>query len=286
LAICGLTLFHGRQNPFRYERLYLYRIRLPETSADDLERWNVSVDLGVVARTYFLKDFDAYRWLSASVKGLGEQNQRQRDRRYLYTEVTASPDTTLSLLDVKAAKRYEFDLGRLVPGKELDARPVGARVEVIETQKVWLRGQVVDSATGRPTPVRIALRSKDGRYIPPYGHRAEINDAWFQDYGADLKLMDASFAYVDGSFQVELPVGEIYVEMTKGFEYEPVRKKLDVRSNQTKLDFEISRITLTWMGYRRYSCPLPFTIYGRSGRAGRGSESHQSSGGTMGRPFY
>ena len=41
-----------------------------------------------------------------------------------------------------------------------------------------------------PTPVRLALRSKEGRYIPPYGHRTEINDGWFQDYGADVKLMD------------------------------------------------------------------------------------------------
>jgi hypothetical protein len=242
LAICGLTLFHGHQNPLRYERLCLYRIRLPEGTADDLAQWKVSVDLGVVARTYFLNEFDASRWLSAAVKGLGEQNQKQGERQFLYAEVTASPDATLSIIDAKVAKRYEFDLGQVVAGKELEARPPGPKVEVIETEKVWLHGQAVESATGRPTPVRLAFRSKDGRYIPPYGHRTEINDSWFQDYGADLKLMDSSFAYVDGTFQVELPVGDVYLEMTKGFEYEPVRKKLDIQSKQTKLDLEISRI--------------------------------------------
>ena len=75
----------------------------------------------------------------------------------------------------------------------------------------------------------LAFRSKEGRYIPPYGHRTEINDAWFQDYGGDLKLADSSFAYVDGTFQVELPVGEVYVEITKGFEYKAVREKLNIQ---------------------------------------------------------
>ena len=90
--------------------------------------------------------------------------------------------------------------------------------------------------------MRLAFRSREGRYIPPYGHRTEINDGWFQDYGADVKLMDTSFAYVDGTFQVELPVGEIYLEMTKGFEFQPVRKKLDIEPGQRELNLEISRL--------------------------------------------
>lgn len=243
LAVCGLTLFRGRENPLRYERLCLYRISLPEAGADDEERWKVSVDLGVVARTYVLSDFDGHGWLSAPAKGLGEPSRKERGGHHLYAEVTASPDATLSLVDKKTAKRYEFDLGEVLPGKELGARPTGASVEVIEREKVWLRGRVADSATGHPTPVRLAFRSKEGRYIPPYGHRTEINDGWFQDYGADLKLMDTSFAYIDGTFQIELPVGDVYLEMTKGFEYETVRRKLDIKPNQQELDLEISRIT-------------------------------------------
>src|SRR5207247_1747455 len=82
---------------------------------------------------------------------------------------------------------------------------------------------------------------KEGRYLPPYGHRTEINDAWFQDYGADVKLMDTPFAYVDGTFQVELPVGEVYLEMTKGFEYLAVRKKLKLERTQRDLKLEIVR---------------------------------------------
>ena len=117
-----------------------------------------------------------------------------------------------------------FELGRDSPGQTSWSTSQGGRLEIVETDKTWVHGKVVDAATGRPTPVRLAFRSADGRYIPPYGHRTEINDGLFQDYGADLKLGDSSFAYVDGTFQVELPVGEVYVEMTKGYEYQAVEK--------------------------------------------------------------
>jgi hypothetical protein len=42
---------------------------------------------------------------------------------------------------------------------------------------------------------------------------------------------------------VELPVGEIYLEMSKGFEYEGVRKKLAISPGQRELNLEISRLT-------------------------------------------
>jgi hypothetical protein len=243
LAICGLTLYHGHENPLRYERLRLYRITLPEAQAGAKDRWKVEVDLGVVARTYVLSDFDPEAWLSAPGKGLGERNKPAQGVRHLYAEISANPDAMLTLHDTKTGSRYEFALGQVVSGKELEAQPAGARIEILEPERVWLLGQVLDSATGRPTPVRLAFRSQEGRYIPPYGHRAEINDAWFQDYGADVKLMDTSFAYIDGTFQVELPVGDVYVEITKGFEYEPVRGKLRIEPGQRKLNLEIRRHT-------------------------------------------
>jgi hypothetical protein len=240
LAVCGLTLFHGSENPLRHERLSLYRITLPGVAGGE-GRWKVSVDLGVVARTYFLGDFQPESWVLAPDAGLGERTVPVMGVRHLYAEITASSAATLRLQDIKTGALYEFDLGRVVPGKELQSEPVGPRIEILEREKVWLHCRVVDSATKRPTPARLAFRSKDGRYIPPYGHRTEINDAWFQDYGADVKLMDASFAYVDGTFQVELPVGDVYLEMTKGFEYEAVRKKLKIEPGQRELHLEVSR---------------------------------------------
>jgi len=242
LIVCGLTLFRGEASPLRRERANLYRFTLPEATAEDQGRWKVSVDLGEIGRTYAWNEFEAATWLDSQEAGLGERFKPIKGGRYLYAEVAASRDATLTLHDITNARKYEFELAAVVPNHDLEARPEGARVEILETEKTWLQGKVVDASTGRPTPVRLAFRSRDGRYIPPYGHRTQINDAWFQDYGGDLKLGDASFAYVDGTFQVELPVGEVYLEMTKGFEYQAVRMKLEIRPGQRELNLEIPRL--------------------------------------------
>ena len=242
LAVCGLTLFQGHENPLRYRRLSLYRLTLPEAAAGDKDRWEIRVDLGVVARTMVPNDFKPQDWLAAPIAGVGENLPQAQNGRYLFAEVAASPEATLWLEDRKSGERYEFDLAQVVPGREQEARRHGARIEILETSKVWLQGQVLDSATRRPTPVRLAFRSPEGRYIPPYGHRTEVNSAWFQDYGADVRVKDSSFAIVDGTFQVELPVGEIYLEMSKGFEYEAVRKRLTIEPGQRELNLEISRL--------------------------------------------
>ncbi|MCL5005349.1 MAG: hypothetical protein M1404_02350 [Acidobacteria bacterium] len=241
LFVCGITPDAGEENPLRYERLSLFRITLPEAAGDDPGRWEIRARQGVVARSFAACDFSAEAWLASPNKGLGEQAQRAPRSRHLLLELAANREGTVSLFDRKSGKSYEFDLARLVVGQELPARGGGARLEVLERETVWLHGRAVDSTTGRPTPVRLAFRSKEGLYIPPYGHRTEINDAWLQDYGADVKLMDTSFAYVDGTFQVELPVGDVYVEMTKGFEYEAVRQRLKIEAGQRGLNLEIPR---------------------------------------------
>jgi hypothetical protein len=240
LMICGLTLFAGVENPLRYERLSLYRITLPDASAADAGRWKVSVDLGVVARTSGVRTFEPEAWLAGPRIGLGDGTGSSHQTRHIYAEVAASTEATLWLEDSKTGKRYAFELGKAVSGRELQARAGDARVEVLERDKVWIQGRVLDSTTQRPTPVRMAFRSKDGRYIPPYGHRTEVNSGWFQDYGADVSWNGSSFAVIDGTFQIELPVGDVYLEITKGFEYNGVRRKLTIGPDQRELSLEIS----------------------------------------------
>ena len=140
LAVCGLTLFHREVNPLRRERLRTYRFTLPEGSAGDRNRWEVSVDLGVVARTYFLNEFDAPAWLGSTRAGLGEDFQAAQP--YLYTEAAANPAATLTLRDSSNDKSYEFALEHLVPGSELAPRSGQGRVEFIEAEKVWLHAKV------------------------------------------------------------------------------------------------------------------------------------------------
>ena len=101
LLVCGLTVFNGSENPLRYGRLNVYRITLPEGASANLPAWKVTVDLGVVARTYVLGPFEADAWLAAPNAGLGESSP-PADTRHLYAEVTSSPSATLWLEDTAA----------------------------------------------------------------------------------------------------------------------------------------------------------------------------------------
>ena len=241
LVICGLTIYHRPEHPLRYERRALYRFSLPEAGAEDESRWKLDVDLGMVARVFALPDFDPETWLAVAAKGLGEETSVSSGTRYLYAEVFASAGATLTLNDAKTGKLYRYELSQVVPEREMPAAEGGGSIQIIDPGRQWMHCRVLDAESKQPTPVRLAFRSKNGRYIPPYGHRTEINDQWFQDYGADVKLMDTSFAYVDGTFQIELPPGEAYVEMTKGFEHQAVRQKVEIHPGQRELTLEIPR---------------------------------------------
>ncbi|RPJ84071.1 MAG: hypothetical protein EHM18_12510, partial [Acidobacteria bacterium] len=235
LVVCGLTLCHRQQHPLRYERLSTYRLTLPDESAADFERWTIEVDLGVIARQYVLPPFEPTSWLKADWAGLGEsKGATPPGARFRYLEIAASEAATLSVTDRSSGAVRKFDLCDLNPGNP------GTRLEIVDRQKVWVRGRILDEA-GRPTPARLSFRSSEGRYIPPYGHRAEINTGWFQDYGADLKVGRSSFAYLDGTFEAELPVGEVLVEITKGFEYSPVRQRLEIRPDTRSIDLILAR---------------------------------------------
>ena len=118
-------------------------------------------------------------------------------------------------------------------------------MEVLAPRNTWLHVTVRDGAGGRAVPSRVHFRAPDGRYLPPYGFRQEVNDNWFEDYGNDLKLHGTEYAYVDGTFQTELPVGEVYAEVFKGFEFRPLRQKLTIQPGQRELSLDLQR-DLDW----------------------------------------
>ena len=75
--LCGLTLFHGRENPLRYERLRLFRLTLPEAAAD-IARWRLDVDLGVVARSFLPSEFERRDVARRTRRGPGREGTTAR----------------------------------------------------------------------------------------------------------------------------------------------------------------------------------------------------------------
>jgi hypothetical protein len=232
IGIGGVTLFSGVDHPLRHGPLETLRI----TSSEPLPvaEEAVKVDLGLLGHRRSLVNTDASSWLDADIAGWGE------------APVPAPSDEVV--IEVAASTAAELTVGeRHVPLGPVFAEGHAAsadgavRVQLLPPPRNWVRMRVIDAATGRPTPARVHVRAADGRYLPPYGHRHEVNDRWFEDYGADCLLGGTPYAYVSGEFDIELPTGDVFVEVAKGFDYRPIRTRVTVEAGQRELSVEIDR---------------------------------------------
>ena len=230
IAIGAITMFDGKQHPLRHEPLETIAINADQKSADEIQ---TEVDLGVIARQKEVPNFNHKDWLANPVKGWGESINTIGGTTMI--DIAASKSATLSV------NGSDIDAGELLETGQASSQDGKITTRVLTSQRTWVHGKIIDSSTGKPTPARVHFRSPDGRYFPPYGHTHEVNDNWFEDYGADLLLGDTQYAYVDGTFQGELPVGDVFVEVAKGFEFEPVRQKLHIKPGQRDLEIPIER---------------------------------------------
>ncbi len=229
-AIGAITVFDGKENPLRHEPLETVQIESSGKSAGDMK---IDVDLGVIARQQDIQSFDGDSWLDHPVRGWGESIESPQTVASI--DITASTDATLSV------DGHKIDVRALLDSGEVKSDDGSVSAQILTSERTWVHGKIIDSSTGKPTAARVHFRSPDGRYFPPYGHTHEVNDNWFEDYGADLLLGDTPYAYIDGTFQGELPVGDVYVEVSKGFEFEPIRQKINIKPGQRELEITLDR---------------------------------------------
>ena len=118
------------------------------------------------------------------------------------------------------------------------------RIEWVDQQRNWVHTTVVDEATGRPVPCRVHFRSRSGIPYQPHGHHGHVGGdlgTWHIDVGGDIRLGAVSYAVIDGRCQGWLPVGEVLVEVVRGFEYEPLRAAVAIEPGQRELGLSIRR---------------------------------------------
>ncbi len=133
--------------------------------------------------------------------------------------------------------------GWAVPGRALAAgamlrNPAGrGTIEALAATDIPVEIVLLDAAGGGPTPARVRFVAADGRYLPPDGHRDEVNPGFFEDTGADLILGGSTYAYVPGAFSIHLPPGLIEVEAVAGFDRGPVRETVAIDPSTRRLEF-------------------------------------------------
>lgn len=234
VVIAGITMYHGKDHPLRYGALKTLKINLDQPKC--LDELRLDIDTGVIARRYQTIPIDTQKWIQSPTAGLGEEPPSNPPNSLQLLDITANCDATLSI------ENHEFDLGEVFAKNKGHSQDGLASVEILSPKIACIQVKVIEESTSQVAPVRISFRTTDGRYFPPYGHRHEVNANWFEDYGGDLLLGATPYAYVDGTFRIELPVEEeILVEITKGFEYKPIRQQLTIEPGQSEFTLSMQK---------------------------------------------
>ncbi|HYT95474.1 MAG TPA: CehA/McbA family metallohydrolase [Gemmataceae bacterium] len=110
-----------------------------------------------------------------------------------------------------------------------------------QLQTVHVR--VNDAATGQPTPVRIRFTDAAGTYYAPFGRLPRLGLFWGHRYAGNLLLDGKEFAYIDGTCEINLPPGQITVEVHKGPEYTPLRQEISLSPGKLALRLTMERWT-------------------------------------------
>ena len=242
LLVAGLTAYRGGSHPLRHLPRRTYRVRTPGSSP---EVEQADIDLGGVTRIEHTEGPRGSTWLRSAHAGLARSQDTEKGAEDL-VEAFGAEDASLSVQLKGKRQALSFSLGEAFQkGAAPEASGKKAKLEVLGPKRQWMKVVIRDKTTGKPTAARIHMSGSRGEYIAPYGHHSQINSGWFMDYGADVVSGGRNYAYVHGEFTTDLPVGDLYIEIDKGFEYQPTRTKVTVRPGQKVLELGVGR-PLDW----------------------------------------
>ncbi len=217
VVVAAVTTFRGTASPLVVEPRRTLRI-------DDTGRGGsgeFAVDLGQVFRERPAPAPLAAGRPPTRVVGWGVPTDEAASSAGRLVDLAMAPDATVSIGEDR------------IPASSLPADGARGRfgrivIESLRTPTRRVDVEIVDAVSGEPTPARVRFVAADGRYLPPLGHRDEINPGLNEDTGADLVLNGAAYAYVPGRFPIALPDGAVEVEVVRGFGYRPLARSIDV----------------------------------------------------------
>jgi hypothetical protein len=142
---------------------------------------------------------------------------------------------------------------RTVPVSEVEEAGPGRELHALSPAGLTVTLRVVERGSARPVPVKLHMHGEWGEYLAPVDRHRIVNPAWFEDYGVDaahnLEGTDPARlhagTYIHGETVVKLPLGRVFVEVSKGFEVRPVRTEVQVTPQTQEIVIELDRV-LPW----------------------------------------
>ena len=229
-SIYALTATSLSDHPLRGHARQKARLTLPAgaslNATHALE--DAEIDLGSVISARAALDYDEDHWSDSETVV-----QPLRSESDVIVEYSAHPQASLTVATGEG-ESIRYELGAAARGIQVinaAARPVTIRI--------------VDKATGKPVAARLHMHGEAGEYLPPKGYHRQVNGRWFEDNYGEFVNGHVEYVYTWGECIADLPLGRVFVEISRGYEVTPIRTSVEVTQETHELLFELERV-LDW----------------------------------------
>ncbi len=216
---------------------------LPDLDEDGLLQ-QIQLDMGQVISAAPRLIYPSDIWSETHNNQTPEMSENE-----VLIEYTAHPDA-----------RFHLSNGQVIPVLQVESEQTTTPLQLVApaTQRVTLRA--VERGSSKPVPVKLHVHGERGEYLAPVDRHRILNPGWFEDYSVEFAHLDPrrlgidtfaepvrahSCTYIPGETTINLPLGKVYVEASKGFEIRPVRKVFEVFPATREIVVEIERV-LPW----------------------------------------
>jgi len=229
-AVYGIATTELTDHPLRYPERRKLLLTLPTgvefNAIDEIE--GIDIDLGNVISARRQPVYAAGRWSAGDAD----------------VQPEPSPDRVIVEYAAHPAARLYVDRPEGDPLVYTLAGPANEVVTIAPAHRP-VTIKIIDKTTRHPVGVRLHLHGEAGEYLPPKGNHRKVNAGWFEDnYGEFINGRNA-YAYVRGECVADLPLGNVYIDISRGYEVSPVREVVEVTAQTDELVFELERV-LDW----------------------------------------
>ncbi|WP_445220082.1 CehA/McbA family metallohydrolase [Bradyrhizobium sp. Pa8] len=195
------------------------------------------MDLGTIISARAVLNYARADWL-----GDEPDVQPVRSQDEVIIEYSAHPDAKLYLRS-DDGRLHVSDLRSLEAAGNLGGTSLEMALIAPAARPVKIR--IVEKGSGVRVAARLHIHGSHGEYLPPKGHHRKVNTGRFEDFAGEFANGLNQYAYVDGICEADLPIGPVYVEISRGLEVRPLRCIVEVTASTEHLTFELDKV-LRW----------------------------------------
>ena len=247
--LMGVTAGNVNGHPLIYGRRQKTVLTIDSDEKDPLKL--VDIDLGQIISVLKRPVYNHENW----EQGHNNQQPVLSDNEYI-VEFCAHEDAVLYICAHSADTKNSAGTNNALERggtSESEMKPLPVKdLPKYETVKILAAEQPVTlkvlGPEGKPVPVKVHAHGIGGEYLPPR-HRHRIpNPYWFEDYSVDYLHGPHWCTYIDGTAEYLLPQGEVFFEVSKGFEIKPMRCRFEITPDTSEIEIKLEKV-LDWRSH-------------------------------------